>query len=121
MPSLERTVPIVLQAVRCVQPAGRPASGATSAIAQIRRCARDRVPGPVFSVPGGYATPSALVDGSVPALTIRAITVAIGAAAALLSQPLRRTTATSLNWQPRPSHDRHAKTSTADPSGGKVL
>ncbi|MGN6167833.1 MAG: hypothetical protein ACTHQQ_06635 [Solirubrobacteraceae bacterium] len=38
----------------------------------------------VFSARGGYATPSSFVDGFVPALTIGAMTVAIGAAAALL-------------------------------------
>ena len=51
---------------------------------------------PPFSARGGYTTPSAFVDGFVPALTIGAITVAIGAAAALLIPPLQRATATSL-------------------------
>ena len=50
----------------------------------------------VFSARGGYAAPGAFVDGFVPALTIGAITVAVGAAAALLIPPLRRATATAL-------------------------
>ena len=50
----------------------------------------------VFSGRRGYTTPSAFVDGFVLALTIGAITVAIGAAAALLIPPLRRTTDATL-------------------------
>ena len=72
------------------------ASGATNAIRKIGGVLGIAVLATMFSARGGYATPSAFVDGFVPALTIGAITVAIGAAAALLIPPLQRATATPL-------------------------
>jgi hypothetical protein len=49
-----------------------------------------------FANRGGYQTPGTFVHGLAPALTIGAITVAIGAAAALLIPPRHRATATAL-------------------------
>lgn len=72
------------------------ASGATNAIREIGGVLGIAVLAAMFSARGGYATPSAFVDGFVPALTIGAITVAIGAAAALLIPPRQRATVTSL-------------------------
>jgi EmrB/QacA subfamily drug resistance transporter len=72
------------------------ASGATNAIREIGGVLGIAVLAAVFSARGGYAAPSQFVAGFGPALTIGAITVAIGAAAALLIPPLRRTTAASL-------------------------
>jgi hypothetical protein len=66
------------------------ASGATNAIREIGGVLGIAVLAAMSSARGGYATPSAFVDGFVPALTIGAITVAIGAVAALLIPPLRR-------------------------------
>ena len=73
---------VVMSAVR-PEEAGQ-ASGATNAIREIGGVLGIAVLAAVFSARGSYATPSAFVDGFVPALTIGAITVAIGAAAALL-------------------------------------
>src|SRR5437868_6703956 len=53
--------------------------------------------GAVVSARGRYATPCAFLHGLVPALTIGAITVVIGAAAALLIPPRHRATVTALN------------------------
>jgi hypothetical protein len=72
------------------------ASGATNAIREIGGVLGIAVLATVFSARGGYTAPSAFVDGFVSALTIGAITVAIGAAAALLIPPRQRATATSL-------------------------
>ena len=72
------------------------ASGATNAIREIGGVLGIAVLSAVFSARGGYATPTAFVDGFAPALTIGAITVAIGAVAALLIPPRPRATATSL-------------------------
>lgn len=49
-----------------------------------------------LSIYGRYTTPGAFVEGFVPALTIGAVMVAIGAVAALLIPPLQRTTGTPL-------------------------
>jgi hypothetical protein len=84
---------VVMSAVR-PEEAGQ-ASGAASAIREPGGVLGIAVLAAVFSARGSYATPSTFVDGFVPALTIGAITVAIGAAAALLMPPLRRP-ATSL-------------------------
>ena len=85
---------VVMSAVR-PEEAGQ-ASGATNAIRKIGGVLGIAVLAAVFSGRGGYTTPSAFVDGFVPALTIGAITVAIGAAAALLIPPFRRTTTKAL-------------------------
>ena len=85
---------MVMSAVR-PEKAGQ-ASGAANAIREIGVVLGIAVLAAVFSARGSYATPTAFVDGFVPALTIGAITVAIGAAAALVIPPLRRTTAPSL-------------------------
>ena len=83
------------------RPAVRPeeagqASGATNAIREIGGVLGIAALAAVFSGRRGYTTPSAFVDGFVLALTIGAITVAIGAAAALLIPPLGRTTDATL-------------------------
>ena len=85
---------VVMSAVR-PEEAGQ-ASGATNAIREIGGVLGIAVLAAMFSARGGYATPSAFVDGFVPALTIGAITVAIGAAAALLIPPRQRATVTAL-------------------------
>jgi MFS family permease len=85
---------VVMSAVR-LEEAGQ-ASGATNAIREIGGVLGIAVLAAVFSGRGGYATPSAFVHGFVPALTIGAITVAIGAAAALLIPARKSATATSL-------------------------
>jgi EmrB/QacA subfamily drug resistance transporter len=85
---------VVMSAVR-PEEAGQ-ASGAANAIREIGGVLGIAVLAAVFSARGSYATPTAFVDGFVPAITIGAITVAIGAAAALLIPPLRRTIATAL-------------------------
>jgi len=72
------------------------ASGATNAIREIGGVLGVAVLAAVFANRGGYQTPGAFVHGLVPALTIGAITVGIGAGAALLIPPLRRTAAASL-------------------------
>ena len=68
----------------------------TNAIREIGGVLGIAVLAAVFSARGGYSTPSAFVGGFIPALTIRAIAVALGAAAALLIPPPQRATATSL-------------------------
>jgi EmrB/QacA subfamily drug resistance transporter len=85
--------PVANVAMSAVAPdeAGQ-ASGATNAIREIGGVLGIAVLAAVFSARGGYAAPSQFVAGFGPALTIGAITVAIGAAAALLIPPLRRTT-----------------------------
>jgi MFS family permease len=95
------TASFVASVANVVMSAGRPdeagqASGAINAIREIGGVLGLAVLAAGFSARGGYATPGAFVDGFVPALTIGAITVAIGAAAALLIPPLKRATATSL-------------------------
>jgi hypothetical protein len=70
--------------------------GVTHAIREIGGVLGIGVLAAVFSARGGYMTPSAFVDGFVPALTIGAIMVAICAAAALLIPSRQRATATSL-------------------------
>jgi len=86
---------VVTSAVRTDE-AGQ-ASGATNAIREIGGVLGIALLAAVFSARGSYATPSAFVDGFVPALTIGAITVVIGAAAALLIPPRHRATVTALN------------------------
>jgi hypothetical protein len=78
----------VMSAVR-PEEAGQ-ASGATNAIREIGGVLGIAVLATMFSARGGYATPSAFVDGFVPALTIGAIIVALGAGAALLIPPRQR-------------------------------
>ena len=85
---------VVMSAVR-PEEAGQ-ASGAANAIREIGGVLGIAVLAAVFSTRGSYATPSAFVDGFVPAMTIGAITVAVGAAAALLIPPLRRNAAATL-------------------------
>ena len=85
---------VVMGAVR-PEEAGQ-ASGATNAIREIGGVLGVAVLAAVFANRGGYQTPGTFVDGLAPAMTIGAITVAIGAAAALLIPPLRRTTAIPL-------------------------
>jgi EmrB/QacA subfamily drug resistance transporter len=85
---------VVMGAVR-PEEAGQ-ASGATNAIREIGGVLGVAVLAAVFANRGGYQTPGTFVNGLTPALTIGAITVAVGAAAALFIPPLRRTTATSL-------------------------
>ena len=85
---------VVMGAVR-PEEAGQ-ASGAANAIREIGGVLGIAVLAAVFSARGSYATPSAFVDGFVPALTIGAITVALGAAAALLIPPVRRRTTVTL-------------------------
>src|SRR5947209_10341421 len=83
---------VVMSAVRSEE-AGQ-ASGATNAIREIGGVLGIAVLAAVFSARGGYATPGQFVDGFVPALTIGAITVGIGAAAALLIPPRERAATT---------------------------
>jgi MFS family permease len=71
------------------------ASGATNAIREIGGVLGVAVLATVFANRGGYQTPRTFVHGLAPALTIGAITVALGAAAALLI-PRQRATATAL-------------------------
>jgi EmrB/QacA subfamily drug resistance transporter len=71
------------------------ASGATNAIREIGGVLGIAVLAAVFAGQGDYKTPAAFVAGFTPALTIGAITVAIGAAAALLI-PRKPSTAVSL-------------------------
>ena len=85
---------VVMGAVR-PEEAGQ-ASGAANPIREIGGVLGIAVLAAVFSARGGYATPRAFAAGFVPALTIGAITVAIGAAAALLIPPLRRRTTVTL-------------------------
>jgi len=66
------------------------ASGATNAIREIGGVLGVAVLAAVFASRGDYATPTAFVAGFTPALTIGAVTVALGAVAALLI-PRRRT------------------------------
>jgi hypothetical protein len=79
---------VVMSAVR-PEEAGQ-ASGATNAIREIGGVLGIAVLAAVFSGRGGYATPSAFVDGFVPALMIGATTVGLGASAALLIPRTRR-------------------------------
>ena len=69
---------------------GRSGVGSANAVREIGGVLGIAVLAAVFSERGGYATPSAFVDGFVPALTIGAITVGLGAAAALLIPRTRR-------------------------------
>jgi EmrB/QacA subfamily drug resistance transporter len=70
------------------------ASGATNAIREIGGVLGVAVLAAVFAGQGDYATPSDFVAGFTPALIIGAITVALGAAAALLIPRQRTGTAT---------------------------
>jgi EmrB/QacA subfamily drug resistance transporter len=70
------------------------ASGATNAIREIGGVLGVAVLAAVFAGQGDYATPSDFVAGFTPALIIGAITVALGAAAALLIPRQRTETAT---------------------------
>ena len=72
-----------------VRPEARQASGATNAIREIGGVLGIAVLAAVFANHGDYETPTAFVDDYVPALLLRATTVALGAAAALLI-PRRR-------------------------------
>jgi len=69
------------------------ASGATNAIREIGGVLGVAVLAAVFANQGDYETPTAFVAGFTPALTIGAITVALGAAAALLIPRKRSATA----------------------------
>ena len=79
---------VVMSAVRPEEPAR--ASGATNAIREIGGVLGIAVLAAVFSGRRGNATPSAFVDGFVAALTVGAIMVGLGAAAALLIPRTRR-------------------------------
>jgi MFS family permease len=72
------------------------ASGATNAIREIGGVLGVAVIAAVFSNQGGYETPTTFVAGFQPALTIGAITVALGAGAALLI-PRRRSSGVALH------------------------
>lgn len=74
----------------------RQASGATNALREMGGVLGIAFLAAVFSARGGYATPTAFVDGFVPALTIGAVTVAIGAGAALVIPPPQRNSASAL-------------------------
>jgi hypothetical protein len=77
-------------------------SGATNAIREIGGVLGVAVLAAVFGNQGDYETPRAFMAGFTPALTIGAITVALGAAAALLI-PRKRSTAVSLNPAVQPA------------------
>ena len=109
---------VVMGAVR-PEEAGQ-ASGAANPIREIGGVLGIAVLAAVFSARGGYATPRAFVDGFVPALTIGAITVAIGAAAALLIPPLRRGRRDAEAGSGSRLMSRSRKSSTADQVFGKV-
>jgi EmrB/QacA subfamily drug resistance transporter len=78
----------VLGAVRPEQ-AGQ-ASGATNAIREVGGVLGVAVLASVFSGAGGYASPSTFVDGLIPAVTVAAIVLAVGAIVALAVPALRR-------------------------------
>ena len=78
------------------------ASGATNAIREIGGVLGVAVLAAVFANQGDYASPSAFVDGFVPALMIGAATVAFGPAAALVI-PRRRREAVALEPAPQPA------------------
>jgi nitrate/nitrite transporter NarK len=91
---------VVMGAVR-TEESGQ-ASGATNAIREIGGVLGVAVLAAVFANQGDYETPRAFVAGFTPALTIGAITVALGAAAALLI-PRKRSTAVSLKPAVQPA------------------
>jgi hypothetical protein len=71
------------------------ASGATNAIREIGGVLGIAVLAAVFANQGDYATPTSFVAGFTPALIIGAVTVALGALAALVI-PGRRTARAAL-------------------------
>src|SRR5687767_1550501 len=91
---------VVMGAVRAEE-SGQ-ASGATNAIREIGGVLGIAVLAAVFANQGDYATPTAFVAGFTPALTIGAVTVALGAAAALLI-PRHRSGPVALKPAPQPA------------------
>lgn len=67
------------------------ASGANNALREVGGALGIAVLGAVFAVQGGYETPDAFTDGTVPALWIGAAAVALAALVALLIPGRRRT------------------------------
>jgi hypothetical protein len=91
---------VVMGAVRAEE-SGQ-ASGATNPIREIGGVLGVAVLAAVFANQGDYETPRAFVAGFTPALTIGALTVALGAAAALLI-PRKRSTGVSLKPAAQPA------------------
>jgi EmrB/QacA subfamily drug resistance transporter len=81
----------VLSSVRSEE-AGQ-ASGATNAIREVGGVLGVAVLASVFSGAGGYGSPATFVSGLIPAVTVAAVVLAVGAIAALAIPALRRTSA----------------------------